>query len=546
MKSWWKATEGYRLAKDFMRMLTPSHAKKVQLYKDPAIPMLHRFQVEQQLDAMHSPTVQLKSGGYIVINQTEALVAIDVNSGRATRERHIEETAYKTNLEAADEVARQLRLRDLAGLIVIDFIDMEESRNNHAVERRIKDAMRLDRARIQLGRISPFGLLELSRQRLRPSLMESSFQLCVHCGGTGSVRSVESSAVHILRVIEEEGIRKRGGEIRITVHTHIALYLLNQKRAALLDFESRYLMRVQVAGDDTLIPPTHRLERLRNEIPPDLLARPAPVHMESGLVDQPIEEDIVEDEEIEETEGEEASASEDMSEGRAESDDQQADGNREGRPEEGDGGRRRRRRRRRGRREGGEHRLQLDNAIQGAETAAPVEHQDGELVTSEPIGEEAQSAPVNGNGAAAEGGEQGPRRRRRGKRGGRRRNRGRDGAPRGPGDVNDPQSATPGMDHDDDSFAPGESAEMDGDEADGDEMEAETEPRDEAPEQGPQPEPVHTEPHTVETKPVASVESPAPPASPVAKVEPAPKPVAEPVPEQPASPPRRGWWNRVI
>ncbi len=182
--------EGYRLAKDFMRMLTPSHAKKVQLYKD-AVPMLHRFQVETQLDAMHSPTVQLKSGGYIVINQTEALVAIDVNSGRATRERHIEETAYKTNLEAADEVARQLRLRDLAGLIVIDFIDMEESRNNHAVERRLKDAMRLDRARIQLGRISAFGLLELSRQRLRPSLMESSFQTCTHCGGTGFVRSVE-------------------------------------------------------------------------------------------------------------------------------------------------------------------------------------------------------------------------------------------------------------------------------------------------------------------------------------------------------------------
>ena len=180
------------MAKDFMRMLMPSHAKNVQLYKDPAMPLFHRFQVEAQLDAIHSPVgAASKSGGYIVINQTEALVAIDVNSGRSTRERNIEETALKTNLEAAEEVARQLRLRDLAGLIVIDFIDMEESRNNHAVERRFKDAMRLDRARIQLGRISPFGLLELSRQRLRPSLMESSFQPCPHCGGTGMMRSVE-------------------------------------------------------------------------------------------------------------------------------------------------------------------------------------------------------------------------------------------------------------------------------------------------------------------------------------------------------------------
>ncbi|HEY1721125.1 MAG TPA: ribonuclease E/G [Magnetospirillaceae bacterium] len=561
--------EGYRLAKDFMRMLTPSHAKKVQLYKDPAIPMLHRFQVEQQLDAMHSPTVQLKSGGYIVINQTEALVAIDVNSGRATRERHIEETAYKTNLEAADEIARQLRLRDLAGLIVIDFIDMEESRNNHAVERRIKDAMRLDRARIQLGRISPFGLLELSRQRLRPSLMESSFQLCSHCGGTGSVRSVESSAVHILRVIEEEGIRRRGGEIRVTVHTDIALYLLNQKRAALLDFESRYLLRVLVAGDGTLIPPTHRLERLRNEIPPDLLARPAPVHMESGLVDQPVEEEIVEDEaieETEETEGEEITASEGSEEGRAASDDRPHDGPRDSdRNDDGDAsGRRRRRRRRRGRRdgrdghEGGEHRTQLDNAIQGAEIAAGPEMDGAEDGSAEaPMSDEgAPQAEGNGTG---ENGEHGPRRRRRGKRGGRRRNRVREGEAqqpqlRGPGHdlAPDHPFAVADIDHDDDSFGPGEAGEADGDEPDAshdipaqdhdrshDDAEA-----DRQPERSTRSERAEPETHTAEAKP-APAEPPAPAPVPAPKAaEPARAP--EPAPEQPASPPRRGWWNRVI
>src|SRR3546814_9416756 len=178
-----------------MKALVPSHAKRVQPYRDPHAPLLHRFQVESQLDAIHSPAVELKSGGYIVLNQTEALVAIDVNSGRATSERNIEETALKTNIEAADEVARQLRLRDLAGLIVIDFIDMEETRNQHAVERRVKEAMKNDRARIQIGRISHFGLMELSRQRLRPSLFEASTQLCPHCKGTGHVRSTESSAL---------------------------------------------------------------------------------------------------------------------------------------------------------------------------------------------------------------------------------------------------------------------------------------------------------------------------------------------------------------
>ncbi len=246
--------EGYETAKSFMRMLMPSHAKRVKLYNDPSVPLLHRFQVEGQLDAIHSPVVQLRSGGYIVINPTEALVAIDVNSGRSTRERNIEETALKTNLEAAEEVARQLRLRDLAGLIVVDFIDMEEHRHNSAVERRLKDAMRHDRARIQIGRISPFGLLELSRQRLRPSLLEASTQPCPHCNGTGHIRSTESTALHLLRAIEEEGMRRRTAEIKVAVTSAVALYVLNQKRAALQQIEARYGCHVTVDEDETLDP----------------------------------------------------------------------------------------------------------------------------------------------------------------------------------------------------------------------------------------------------------------------------------------------------
>lgn len=268
--------DGYRVAKDFMKILTPSHSRRVQSYRDPAMPLFHRFQVDSQLDAMHSPTVQLKSGGYVVINQTEALVAIDVNSGRATKERHIEETALKTNLEAAEEIARQLRLRDLAGLVVIDFIDMEDVRNNAAVERRLKDALRLDRARIQLGRISGFGLLELSRQRLRPSLMETSFQMCSHCAGTGMVRSVESAAVHILRVIEEEGVRRRASEIVVHVATPVALYVLNNKRSALADIEQRHALTAFLKGDDTLIAPECRIERLKPALPMPVGGRPLP------------------------------------------------------------------------------------------------------------------------------------------------------------------------------------------------------------------------------------------------------------------------------
>lgn len=255
--------EGYRTAKDFMRTLMPSHAKRVQPYKNDGVPVFQRHQVEGQIDAIHSPEVKLRSGGYIVMHQTEALVAIDVNSGRATRERHIEETALKTNLEAAEEVARQLRLRDLAGLIVIDFIDMEEMRNNHTVERRLKDALRSDRARIQVGRISHFGLLEMSRQRMRPSLMEISSEVCHYCGGSGFLQSVEWTGLHVLRAIEEEALKRRAQEISVTMPARAALYVLNNKRAKLHELETRYEMKILIVADSELVAPDYKLDILR-------------------------------------------------------------------------------------------------------------------------------------------------------------------------------------------------------------------------------------------------------------------------------------------
>ena len=260
--------EGYKTAKGFMKTMIPSHAARVKPYRD-RIPLFVRYQIESQLDSMYGPELQLKSGGYLVINPTEALVAIDVNSGRATKERTIEETALRTNLEAAEEIARQLRLRDLAGLIVIDFIDMDESRNQRAVERKLKESMRVDRARIRMGRISPFGLMELSRQRLRPSLVEASMERCVSCGGTGVRRSVESSAVHALRAIEEEGLQGRSAEILLRVPAAVGLYILNRKRRMLEEIEQRYEFAVSFEQDDSLVPPSYAIERLA--------ARTAPV-----------------------------------------------------------------------------------------------------------------------------------------------------------------------------------------------------------------------------------------------------------------------------
>ncbi len=251
--------EGYRAAKDLMKILIPSHAKKVQPYKDSTVPLFSRYHIETQLESMIGREVKLKSGGYIVIDSTEALVAIDVNSGRATRGRNIEETALKTNLEAATEVARQIRLRDLAGLIVIDFIDMDFHRNQTSVERRLKEGMHRDRAKIQIGRISPFGLLELSRQRMRPSITETTTDTCPNCGGSGIRRSTESTALHVLRGIEEDGVRYKDSEIEVNVPTEVALYMLNYKREALAEIEKKHDFKIIISENNTLIPPQFTL-----------------------------------------------------------------------------------------------------------------------------------------------------------------------------------------------------------------------------------------------------------------------------------------------
>ncbi|MEL6644692.1 MAG: Rne/Rng family ribonuclease [Pseudomonadota bacterium] len=259
---WVEGDEGYRVAKDFMKMIMPSHAKNVKPYTE-TMPLFARYQVETYLAGMFNPTVQLKSGGYIVIGVTEALVAIDVNSGRATKKGSIEETALETNLEAAEEIARQLRLRDLAGLIVIDFIDMEERKNNSAVEKRFKDRLKTDRARIQVGRISAFGLLEMSRQRLRPGMLEATTQPCPHCHGTGLVRSDDSLGLTILRQLEEEGTRRRSREVLVKAPVSIVNFLMNHKREHIAGLEMRYGMAVRIEADPFLISPDFTLEKFK-------------------------------------------------------------------------------------------------------------------------------------------------------------------------------------------------------------------------------------------------------------------------------------------
>ncbi|HVJ40685.1 MAG TPA: ribonuclease E/G [Dongiaceae bacterium] len=433
--------EAYIAAKSFMRTLTPSHAKRVQLYRDNSIPLFQRYQIESQLAAIHQPVVQLKSGGYIVINQTEALVAVDVNSGRSTKERNIEETALRTNLEAADEVARQLRLRDLAGLIVIDFIDMEENRNNAAVERRMKEALKNDRARIQIGRISTFGLLEMSRQRLHPSLAEASTEICPHCAGTGRIRSVDSTALHVLRMVEEEITRSYSPGVAVMVPGAVALYILNQKRASLSELEQRRGVRIYLESDDSLIPPDYRLERLKQLAPGEEVQQrqlpPVMVVEEDYDVEDDIEVDEDETGETETEESEEAAAA--------------ADGTGQG----GEGRGRRRRRRRRG---GRSERFRADeftdsSAAENGEqpiAAAPGEggaeeeddlHEDGDR---EDGGDEDE---FEANAEAADG-DQPRRRRRRGRRGGRRRSRRpQDGSPAEGEEVSHDDDAVAGAEH---------------------------------------------------------------------------------------------------
>ena len=254
---------GYQNAKEFMKMIMPSHSKNVKYYHN-GLPLFARYQVESFLSAMFNPVVQLKSGGYIVIGVTEALVAIDVNSGRATKEGSIEDTALKTNLEASDEISRQLRLRDLAGLIVIDFIDMDERKNNANVEKRIKDKLKSDRARIQVGRISGFGLLEMSRQRLRPGMLEATTQSCPSCHGTGLIRSDDNLALSILRQIEEEGVRKRSEEVLVKCPVGIANFIMNQKREYVASIEKNYGLSVRVEGDINLVTPEYSIEKLKS------------------------------------------------------------------------------------------------------------------------------------------------------------------------------------------------------------------------------------------------------------------------------------------
>jgi ribonuclease E len=330
---------GYRTAKDFMRMIMPSHARQVIRYNEPT-PLFAKYQVEGYLAGMFNPVVQLKSGGYIVIGVTEALVAIDVNSGRATKEGSIEETALKTNLEAADEVARQLRLRDLAGLIVIDFIDMEERKNNAAVEKRLKEKLKTDRARIQVGRISGFGLLEMSRQRLRPGMLESTTQPCPHCHGTGLIRSDDSMALTVLRALEEEGTRKRSREVLLKAPVGIVNYLINQKREHIALIEARYGMSVRIEADPMLVSPDYVMEKMKTatRVVPE-----APVISgHAGLMGAPVaeeEEDDLVDLDVEEEEA--AEAGEPIAPA----------GEGDGQP--GRKKRRRRRRRRGGQREGG-------------------------------------------------------------------------------------------------------------------------------------------------------------------------------------------------
>ena len=387
--------KAYKEAKDFMRMLMPSHAKNVKRYKDSE-PLLQRHGVQSELDALLEPTVTLKSGGYIVINPTEALVSIDVNSGKSTKEHNIEATAVSTNLEAAEEIARQLRLRDMAGLVVIDFIDMDEPRNNRAVERKLKDSLKQDRARIQVGRISSFGLLEMSRQRMRSGVLEGSTDTCPHCQGTGMIRSTESAALQVLRAVEAEALKGRAKALDVNVPMDIAVFILNQKRTTLLDIERRGRVSVYMVADASLISPDYSIKRTDDRTP-DVSMDTDALSMESAFDD---EEDAALDAKAEAAARSEEEA--DASANTENSSGEDADGDGEDKPK-------RRRRRRRGRKS--ESGSAENNAAEDGDTS--------EAAATEASGSE------DGDGETPELDEDGkPRkRRRRGRRGGRRHRR---------------------------------------------------------------------------------------------------------------------------
>src|SRR5206468_3696165 len=292
--------EGYKAAKGFMKLLMPSHVRRVKLHAETT-PLFQRYGAEDQLSAMYQPIVQLKSGGYLVINPTEALVSIDINSGRSTREHNIEQTAYNTNIEAAGEIARQLRLRDMAGLIVIDFIDMEQSSHVRKVEKAMKEALKNDRARIQVGRISSFGLMEMSRQRLRTGVLEASTKACPHCDGTGLMRTASSAGLSALRMIEDEAARGRGDRICLRAGKEAAVYVLNKKRSELADIEQRYGVTIDILVDDSLEGARMSVDSSGPRPVALPRAQAATVEAEEDFDEEPIED---EDEETEEDEAE--------------------------------------------------------------------------------------------------------------------------------------------------------------------------------------------------------------------------------------------------
>ncbi|TVV71125.1 Rne/Rng family ribonuclease [Sphingomonas solaris] len=415
-----EGVDGFHAARTFMKLLMPGHSKKITPYSD-AVPLFQRFGVEEQLSAMYQPLVQLKSGGYLVINPTEALVSIDINSGRSTREHNIEQTALMTNLEAAHEIARQLRLRDMAGLVVIDFIDMENNSNNRKVEKAMKEALRNDRARIQVGRISSFGLFEMSRQRIRTGVLEASTRPCPHCDATGMVRTASSAGVSALRMLEDEAARGRGSRLCLRASTEAAFYVLNRKRAELAEIEDRYGVLIEILPDGNM--EGARMSVESGGPPPAYPPRlPAPI-----LIDADDDDDYVEEEEEEVFE---ADAEEETAERPERARREAGDAGEEG--EDRAGRRRRRRRRRGGRREDGEELAGGDVVPGDDEESEQDAAEDAEAIAAEDADAEADEAEVEAEGqpmmggdeaeAGAGGDDDGKRRRgRRGRRGGRRR-----------------------------------------------------------------------------------------------------------------------------
>ncbi|HVI11841.1 MAG TPA: ribonuclease E/G [Pseudolabrys sp.] len=513
--------DGFKEARDFMRMLMPSHAKYVQQYKDSQ-PMFTRYGIESQLDAMFSPVVQLRSGGYIVINQAEALVAIDVNSGRATREHHIEDTALKTNCEAAEEIARQLRLRDLAGLIVIDFIDMDEGRNNRTVERRLKEALKHDRARIQVGRISHFGLLEMSRQRIRTSVLESSTEKCPVCGGSGHVRSVSSVALQLLRAIEEMLIKGATHNLIVRTRAEVALYVLNHKRAHLRALEERFRISITVSADPAVTgQQSYVIDRGEQVHTPEAARSLAAQHPQLAPVAEMEDETVEVDEHFEE------------SEFPAEAE-QRVEGS------EREAGRRRRRRRGRGGRgRGGEPREHAQNAQNFTNDTVPehaVTHEDHDGGSPDEDGGFGQPQPRQEGASGERETREGRRRRRRGRRGGRR-NRQRNGEAPFRSGENGPE---PGLHHAAEEFESPLSY---------DSPQNFSQPVEEQP-PAPPPEP-QAPVFSVQESPRrrSTIREPAPFAS---DTPPAPSPASPPAPvisssgTEEAAAPKRGWWGKHL